>query len=441
MTDKFLKIIHLEAENVMRLKAVSITPKGNVMEVTGKNGSGKSSLLNTIYFGLAGTTAISSVPIRKGEEKARITLDLGSLTITRKFNAQEDGGYTTSLVVESEEGARFQKPQQILDNLVGSLTMDPLEFTRMKPKDQFDALKRFVPDFDFEAAATANKEDFAARTDVNRRAKETQAQADGIVVADDTPDEPIDETALVDELQKAGEHNAQIEQRKAKRESVAREIESLRENVKAHEAKADEYRRMAAEMDAKAVEYEGKAQELESRLAGAEALPNPIDPSDIRAKIEASRATNAAVTRKQQRAALIAKVASLKEQSEALTKRMSDRDDAKQKAIAAAQMPVDGIGFGDGMVLLNGLPFDQASSAEQLRASIALAMAANPRLRIILVRDGSLLDDDSWKVLVEMAEKFDIQVWAETVASDRPGAIIIEDGSVKSETQVLEAAE
>lgn len=439
--EKTYKIVRLESENVKRLKAVAIEPNGNVIEISGKNGNGKSSILDSIYYALTGTSEIAAVPIRRGEEKARVTLDLGSLTITRRFNAQEDGSYTTTLVVESEEGARFQKPQQILDSLVGSLTMDPLEFTRMKPKDQFDALRRFVPDFDFDAAATANKEDFSARTDINRRVKEAQAQADGIVVAEDTPDEPIDESALVDELQRAGEHNAAIEQRKAKRDSVATEIVSLRETVKKFEADADELRRRAAEIDAKAVEYERNAAELEDKLANAGALPDPIDPSDIRAKIEEARMINAAVSRKKQRATLVATAKKLKAESDGLTKSIADRDAAKQKAIAAAKMPVDGIGFGDGMVLLNGLPFDQASSAEQLRASIALAMAANPRLRIILVRDGSLLDDQSWAILVELANKYDVQIWAETVDSDRSSAIVIEDGSIKSGEAILEAAE
>ena len=120
---------------------------------------------------------------------------------------------------------------------------------------------------------------------------------------------------------------------------------------------------------------------------------------------------------------------------------MADRDAAKAAAIAAAKMPVDGIGFGDGIVTLNGIPFDQASQAEQISTSMALAMAANPRLRIVLIRDAALLDDDSWKIVTETAEKYDCQVWLETVNSDRPGAIVIEDGHVRQEESALEAAE
>jgi hypothetical protein len=77
--------------------------------------------------------------------------------------------------------------------------------------------------------------------------------------------------------------------------------------------------------------------------------------------------------------------------------RPSDKRNADKRAkIAAAMMPVDGIEFAeDESILLSGLPFEQASDAEQLRASIAIAMAANPRLRVIRVRGGSLLEEDA----------------------------------------------
>jgi hypothetical protein len=127
-------------------------------------------------------------------------------------------------------------------------------------------------------------------------------------------------------------------------------------------------------------------------------------------------------------------------ESAALTQAMAQRNALKEEAISKAAMPVEGLAFGDGIVLLNGVPFDQASDAEQLRASIAIAMAANPKLKIVRVRDGSLLDDQSMAILAEMATERDFQIWIETVASGRPGAIVIEDGHL-AEPVVAQAAE
>lgn len=438
---KTYKVVRLESENIKRLKAVAIEPGGNVIEITGKNGAGKTSVLDSLFWALTGKTASKQPsPIRSGEEKATITLDLGSLTVTRKFLAQEDGSYSTSLAVETDDGARFQKPQNTLDALVGSLTMDPLEFTRMKPSDQFDALRRFVPGFDFDKNAADNDKDFKARTDVNRRAKETRAQAAGIVVATGTPDEPIDETALIEELQGAGTHNSDIEKRKANREALQREINRRAQELPKQREQIEDLKRQIAAHEAHIATEEKWISEQEERLAKAGELPAPIDQSEITAKIAAARVTNGAVAAKKKCLELLDAAEKLEQESSALTKAMADRDAEKAKAIAGAKMPVDGIGFGDGIITLNGHPFDQASAAEQLRASIALAMAANPRLRIILVRDGSLLDNDSMQIIAEMAEKHDVQIWMETVASGRAGAIVIEDGLIRQE-QALEAAE
>jgi len=103
-------------------------------------------------------------------------------------------------------------------------------------------------------------------------------------------------------------------------------------------------------------------------------------------------------------------------------------------------MPVDGLGFGDGIVTLNDLPFEQASDAERLRVSIAIAMATNPKLRVIRIRDGSLLDEDSMKMIAEMAKDGDFQYWIERVDSTGTVGIVLEDGEVKADNQEEETS-
>lgn len=122
-----MKILRLEAENIKKLKVVAINPNGNVVQITGPNGSGKSSVLDSIYYALAGAKDIPSQPIRRGQLKAHVTLELGEITVTRKFS--KDTG--TSLVMEAKNGARFPTPQRLLDDMLGKLTFDPLEFSRM----------------------------------------------------------------------------------------------------------------------------------------------------------------------------------------------------------------------------------------------------------------------------------------------------------------------
>ena len=131
-----MKIIELRAENVMRLKAVEITPDGTVQVIGGRNAQGKSAVLNAIWLALGGGKASKEtpLPIRDGEDKASVRLDLGDLVVTRSWTRKG-----TSLKVENAEGAQYKSPQSMLDALVGQLSFDPLAFTRLSPKEQREA--------------------------------------------------------------------------------------------------------------------------------------------------------------------------------------------------------------------------------------------------------------------------------------------------------------
>ena len=118
-----------------------------------------------------------------------------------------------------------------------------------------------------------------------------------------------------------------------------------------------------------------------------------------------------------------------------LTTRIETRNAQKQKAIAEAEMPVEGMSLGGGQVLLKGLPFDQASGAQRLRTSVAVAMAGNPKLRVIRIKDGSLLDNASLQLISDMAADRDYQVWIERVDDSGKIGIVMEDGEVAADYQ------
>ena len=82
-----MKIIKLTASNVKRLRAVEITPDGTLQVVTGRNGQGKTSVLDAIWLALGGGSAARETvrPVRDGEDRASVTLDLGDLVVTRTW--------------------------------------------------------------------------------------------------------------------------------------------------------------------------------------------------------------------------------------------------------------------------------------------------------------------------------------------------------------------
>ena len=65
--------------------------------------------------------------------------------------------------------------------------------------------------------------------------------------------------------------------------------------------------------------------------------------------------------------------------------------------------------------------------------SFHMAVAANPTLRMMQIRNGSLLDKRRKAKLEQLAEEKDMQVFLEVVDTDQPCAVVIEDGHVKED--------
>lgn len=445
-----MRIVQLTAENVKRLRAVRIKPDGSLIQITGRNGQGKSSVLDAIAYGLGGKSVQPAQPVRRGEERAQVVLDLGDKIIRRTWSAA--GG--TYLSVESRDGAKYPTPQRILDDLVGQLTFDPLEFSRMTPRDQVATLKA-VAGLDFTTQDAERAEAYDERTQINRQVKTAEAQLAGADSFEGVPDAEIDLGELTRRQAEASERirdNDRVRQQaepirqriangtdhisrlQADRETTRlqdqQRIERLTAELEQARADAESHERQYADDLSKSEHlHDGLKAELATTEARIGALTDP-NIEAINAELRAAEETNRRVRAKQQHAQQQAALVKLKGQAKALTDRIEQIDQTKADALAAAEIPVDGLGFDENGVTLNGLPFEQASSAEQLRVSVGMGIALNPELRVMLCRDGSLLDQESLALLAQMAEQHDAQVWLERVADGQPVGVVIEDGQV-----------
>lgn len=418
-----MHIINLRAENIKRLSAVEIRPSGNIVEITGRNGQGKTSILDAIYWALAGQKQIQDKPVRAGSETGSVTLDLGDYVVTRKFRVRDDGEFTTSLTVANKDGAKYSDPQKLLNDFVGDLTFDPLEFSRMKQKDQVVALRALVSGYDFADADEKNQKDFNDRTEVNRTVRDLQARLEAIEIPEGTPDQRVDIAALMDDLQASLAANESVRAIASRMESFNSAIAVLEET---NARRRDEIERLETEIS----KNELGIKEYRTMIDGLGQIPSEVSTDGIRQRIAECEATNRNVDLKAQRQKLQTDLKAASDASAALTASIDARKAAAAKAVRDADLPVDGLELTEDGVLLNGAPFNQASDAEQLRVSVAVAGAMNPRLRVLRVRDGSLLDGDSMAALAAYAETKDLQIWIETVQSGRESAVVIEDGHV-----------
>lgn len=427
-----MKIIKLTAENVKKLKAVEITPDGNMVVISGRNEQGKTSVLDSIWYALGGAEALKGVskPIREGEKSAKVTLDLGDLTVTRTWT--EKGSY---LHVGTKDGAEYKSPQKILDNLIGSMSFDPLAFSNMDNKQRREVLLGLVKiDLDLATWGRERQATYDERTAINRKVKELEVKIKSLpTIPEGTPDEEVSAATILQEqaaAQKVKEANdeqrrshmeeqGRLTQFQKENEDRAREIEALKEKL------ADLEVTHKANLEAVST----RDQELQAEQARLNELADP-DLSIFPAKIATVEETNRAVRAKAARATMQAELETTQANADTLTDTLSTLDQQKVDAIKAAQFPIEGLDFDDDGVTYKGIPFSQCSSAERLRVSLAMAMALNPKIRVLRITDGSLLDNDHLQIIRQMIEAQDYQLWIERVDDTGKVGLVIEDGLV-----------
>jgi DNA repair exonuclease SbcCD ATPase subunit len=390
-----MKIIELKSNNIKRLRAVELTldEKQNLVLITGRNGQGKTSVLDSIWYALGGKKAAPEKPIREGEEKAEIEIDLGGFIVTRTFT--QKGSY---LKVTNKDGASYSNPQEFLDYIIGNLSFDPLEFSRLEPKKQVEALTKIVG-IDF--------------SEIDQKKKEW-----------------TDERLLVGrELKTIGQINPETVE---KMKLVSQEfinISALQERYIKASALENKVKNIEQQIDSLQKELKDTAGALQDLIGIAHV-------SEIKDQLD--KALRESEDQKEAKRILEENDKYLNKQKEYdnLTESLKSLEEDKKTKLSKAVMPIKGLSWNENMVYFNEIPYDQISSAEQLKVSMAIAMANNPKLKIVIIRDGSLLDQDNLKVIEEMAKDKDFQVWCEKVDDSGKVGIVIEDGEVKQINEV-----
>lgn len=405
-TDGKLRILKLEAENFKRIEAVEIEPgkDGGLVVIAGKNAQGKSSVLDAITAAFCGARKIPEMVLREGTDEGFVRVDVGDYIVERTFKLKPDGKPASSkLEVRAADGAKYQSPQELLDAAVGKISFDPLSFMRSAPKNQAAELVKVADlKLDLEEWARRRAGVFESRTDINRDAKKLEARAETMLKHKDIPAEVKPFTVVAEELRAAQARNVD---REAIRDSVDR-IE----------------RDLAAAAERKA-ELEGKLKTWRAKREADE------DTAPLELALAEAESISVKVNENAARDDVLAEFAAAKETAAEFTAELDKLDKTRVDALAAAKLPVPGLSVKAEGISYNGVPFDQCALSEQLMISTAIAMSANPKLRVILIRDGSLLDVDGRAALEKLAKDRGYQVWFECVGGDI--GFVIEAGRIK----------
>lgn len=436
-----MNIIGLKAENFKKLKAVQIIPdqKSGTVILKGKNAQGKSSVLDAITAALTGKTF--EEPIRDGQDHAIVVLDLDDIIITRKWTKK-----ASYLEIKSKSGDKYATPQKLLDGMTNILSFDPSAIVTMRESEQIATLKKLTG-LDTSAIDETIKTKYDLRTNVNREADYYKAQADGIVVSDPAlPAEEISIENLTAKLEEINKFNNSVEDKKLEKQKIKNGIIRAETDISSTENLIDSY-------NADIEEYKAKIAELQSKIKSAEArkistvdvveelkkqekefvIPEKKSDADIVAEIKNINITNAKIRDAKKKTELETLQKQKEAESDKLTKEIEKAKRDKIDLVANTKMPIDGLYFDNDGIKYNNKPLASCSDAEKIKIGLSIALASNPKIKVILMKQGSFLDDESLTLVGEMAQKNGAQVWIEKVGTSGENGIIIEDGEIAPE--------
>lgn len=423
-----MKITGLFIENFLRVEAAEIRPDGNMVVVAGPNGAGKSTLINAIWAALGGSDAAPEMPVRKGEIRAQITVELGdgdgpALIVERVYTAS---GSRLRVTERREDGAAvtFSKPQEMLSAMLSGLAFDPEAFARMKPRDQADLLAK-VTGLDTSDLDAERDRVYAERRDVNR---DLRNRATHTMPGGERP-ERVDAAELSDRIESARQDVTKLEQIRSVLHRAAADRVREQGHVADLERRIERLQEDMTEAKRRLTFAEGQMKQAEADIK--EAGDPDAALSGLLVEMRTAQETNNLAEQWDREVDRANAREALEAESEALTARLDEIDAALAKLVAECPMPVDGLAIEDGAVLHDGVPFSQLSSAQRLDISLAIGMAQHPKLKVLRIENGSLLDRSMMAVIEKRCAERGYQAWIERVADEDSGVgIYIEDGIV-----------
>jgi len=407
--------IDLLVENYKKIKHLHVLLVPGCTEIGGPNGAGKSSGLDAVSNLFGGKKLTPSEPVREGEEGYDLHMKLNELglALSRTGVLQEDGSLKEEFVVTLLEGVAAgqaqPRPKEMMDKLLGSHSMVLKPLIEMKNADRIALLQRCAG-LDFTELDARRDEIYSRRTEVNRETDSLKSRYEAMPFYADAPTLMVSVADLMAELEEQSEHNASNYRARRDHGDKVNELEAIeheRDRLLAQAATAQE----AAD---KAIKTTEQAQKTCKESSDEIDKQTTYDLDLLNAQIEGAEEVNDQIKANANRDDVASNLVTSKDEGVKLTGKLREIDDEKKKLLADAKIP-GGLSWEDGVVIMKNKPLEQASQVEQMDADIAISIAQNPKVPIILVNQGSLYDRVHRGKLDKVAKKHGVYVFFERV--------------------------
>lgn len=415
-----VKINSLELENVKRIKAVKLEPSPNGLTVIGgKNGQGKTSVLDSIAWALGGDRYRPSAAQRDGSvipPTLHITLSNG-LVVERK-------GKNADLKVIDPDGRK--SGQQLLNEFISQLALDLPRFMEANNKDKANILLQIIGVGDklFELERR-EKELYNQRHAVGQIADQKRKFAAEMVFYPDAPAELVSASELIRQQQDILARNAENQRKRENMRSIEMKAESLQSDI---DRLRTEMQHLESQLTTALADLEIARKDalfLQDEST-AELEKNIAEIDEINVKVRANLDKEKAEDDTKEYAA----------QYNVLTAQLDDVREEKLALLNGAELPLPGLSVEDGELTYNGHKWDSVSGSDQLKIATAIARKINPQCGFVLVDKLEQMDIDTLREFGAWLEGEGLQVIATRVSTGDECSVIIEDGYVKDEPKI-----
>lgn len=459
-----MKTTRIHIKNLFGISETELD--GRSIEVTGSNGVGKTSIIDSIKYALTNDSSRDYV-IKNGESEGEIFIETDTgLTIDRKKRVNQ-ADYKNI----RQDGKPVQSPEAFVRELFTPLQIDPVKFTQMSRQEQNRIILDLI-EFDWDLNWIKEKFGeipqgvdyqqnilqvlndiqsekgvyFQTRQDINREIRNKTAFISDI--AKDIPQgfqaekwEAYDLSEAYTKITKAQEYNSRIERAKlfkdsydnkvrgyqaemeiavsnlksaitAEREQLTSEIERKKAEIKAAEDKLNSLSdKIADKTKIFESEYREKVAKLDSDIKVADEYTGKqlVNISAMQAEVKTAEEMKKHLNEYRRMKSMQDELETLEEHSKALTSKIELARELPGEILKTATIPVKGLTVKDGIPLINGLPVSNLSEGEQLQLCVDVALSKPNSLQIILIDGAEKLSEKNRLALYEKCKEKGLQ--------------------------------
>lgn len=412
-----IKINKLEIENVKRVKAVKLEPTKNGLTVIGgRNGQGKTSILDSIAWALGGNKFKPSQPHREGS----VLPPRLHITMSNGLEVRRDGKNSDLKVIDPSGN---KAGQQLLNEFVEELAINLPKFMQSSSSEKAKTLLQIIGVGEqLLALEQKEKELYNERHMIGQIADQKKKFAEEQTYYPEAPHELVGASELIKQQQTILEKNAENGRIRAQRDSLKQrqaELDSEIARLIEEKAKVDQ-QLVIAEKSALDL-HDESTEELERNIEQVDEINRKV-----RANLDKDKAFEDAQEYKNQYLEL----------NEAIENIRKD----KRKLLDDADLPLPGLSVSDGELLYKGQRWDNMSGAEQLKVSTAIVRKLKPECGFILIDKLEQMDLETLEEFGKWLEQEQLQAIATRVSTGDECSIIISDGYSEERVQVTSAS-